>query len=700
MKISKLIKKRSLIMGGIAIVLFGGLAIGLIAKNRASASDLDVLINGYCTEAYKKLPGETSQFPQFMQEDYKKTYSNPDRSTGTLEIDLDTYKNASRVSPGDDNLPGWNNLTRSDGEEIFQYLKGKTPQIIKEITNIYGPPYHPNKIYIIVFNNFNNSRYNEWKVFEGMSGQTITYYNTIFLTAGSGSKESILNTYIHEIVHTYNDGALPIAAWEEGLAEGVSLLVYNKILNVNNSISPSTYNPDFLAAPFGIIYGNRDFVSTRYNQSALAMLNVNQTDNQFIKRLRANFKNFAGFNNALGNSQLFYRDTIFWSVCDLLHKRAIRIDNYLKELENIFKNSLPATIGGIDKETWWKQNGVLNPSPTSGPYMAVWIDQASGKLESYSHIKYRSVADILLQYYYFLTRKYGYSPSIAKGSFPFLEQGELFAAIGQTQDYSFLTQNFGQLLEYPADIILTIYMNPYQTTTYHVPVSSGDTDGSYSTYLKSYFASKSYGGKSQTQPWLSQNYQGDIYLKIIGGQKTLSYKGEVIYDCFNYLVGKYCWPETLKATEIRNASITAYYKLAISPTYQITKISQIPAKDIPPYIFNPSYLTISNLTFTKKSVGVYSFSFTLSSSACLTPVTIQNITGTTVRQLSNCSCSKDTTTPNLCKIYPAGPSSIAFDGKDQSGKVLAAGIYIFSLTAQDPNYPIVKYTKSITFTLP
>jgi hypothetical protein len=696
----KQFNKRKFIVIFFAITLLGSLGVGLIVKNRASASDLDVLINGYCAEAYKQLPGETSQFPQFIQEDYNKSYSNPDRSTGSLAIDLDTYKNAARVSAGVPYLPGWNNLKRSDKEDVFRYLKEKTPQILNEIITIYGPPYHPNKIYIIVFNDFGSSRYNEWNFMEGISGQYIAYYNTILLTIDDKStKEDILQSYIHEIVHTYNDGSLIISAWEEGLAEGVSQLIFNKILNINNTIVPSSHDPDFLAAPFGVIYGNSDLTSTRYGQSALAMLDVNKADNQFIKRFRTNFKKFSGFNKALQNPQLFYRDTIFWSICDLLHKRATRIDNYLNEMQNIFRDSLPATIGGLDKLKWLSKNGVLNPNPVSGPYISVLIDQTTGHLTSYSHIKYRSVADVLLQYYYSITGKDGYSPSIAEGAFPFLRQGELFDAIQQTQDYSSLYQNFGQWLEYPADIALKIYMDPFKTTTYHAQVGSGSLNGYYSTNLKkSYFASQNYGNKPQTQSWLPQNYQGDIYLEITGGQKTKSYKGEVLQDCFYYVIDKYCWPETLQATTILNASAKAYYKLAIAPTYQITSISKISAKDIPPYIFNPSYLVISSLTFNKKSVGVYNFSFTLSSSACLTPVEIQNITGTTVRQLSNCPCG--VRSPYSCKIYPAGKSSIAFDGKDQNGKTLPPGIYIFNITAQDPNYPIVKYSKTISFQLP
>jgi hypothetical protein len=426
----------------------------------------------FCDYVANKVPSDYSRFKELVKNKFNIDFNNPDGAGGSdIIVDFDTFAKSWDEFP----------FGKEKGQEIRNYLKTLTPTIIKRLKDYMGNPDSNNKVYIMYVKDFENSEFNEYGEPE-IGGQYRSDLNVIFLECEYLDKCIYFLT--HELAHAFNDNSLFPPAIEEGVAEVLSALIGDEILNTTahkNYLS----QPQNFAGTLSYVYQFRSLEGLsdeRYNQSAYVILKILGRDKDFIKRFKNNYKNnFSGYNGvrSLG-SQKYASRIIALSLCELFTKNTenkiirtneenLLLERLYNEIYEIFKKSYN---GDLEKDFLKRDLEVFRMEFDSRIVNEIKLTKISEnmvKLEGRALFKRGSIIDLLWP---FLENMYN-----VKGDY--IEGGDLFNYIKNTfsQDLGvefvrklnqIIIENSEEVVNRPVDIEL-ITIKPATTTTPPMP---------------------------------------------------------------------------------------------------------------------------------------------------------------------------------------------------------------------------------------
>ncbi|MDO8444390.1 MAG: hypothetical protein Q7S80_02720, partial [bacterium] len=286
--------------------------------------------------------------------------------TSTYSIDLDTYAASWSAVPG--------------GAEALANYKAKLPAIIAAIRSMYGEPFQNHHVVVVMVPDLeNNTDFNEW----GMSDVSGQYRPDLNLIMYSESAIDDPKTFIHEIVHSFNQGTIAADAYEEGLVESVAVRVTRAVgYDLPESHAFDTANRPDLSVVMGFFRTNDDARVTddRYDAAAKFFGARYDADNNFYKTFRTNLKKSQYFSEILTNgSKKFVAERLIGaSICgDLMFKPHYNILRpYVTDLQKVLSQSLPAsltsTLTTTDKQLHpfqnYLDNQVINIYPENKLY--------------------------------------------------------------------------------------------------------------------------------------------------------------------------------------------------------------------------------------------------------------------------------------------------------------------------------------------
>lgn len=542
------LKKRKFVQI-IIIVLFSIIVIAggffTYKKFFAKADMIDDYAYGICKDQIKTIPQiESSFIPDRLYSMYPNAgyYQTTDTENG-YSLDFDTYATSWKNAPG--------------GEATRLKYKNLAPTVINEITQVMGEPFEKKKVTVVYDGYFKNPNFNDsLNEFQMISASSQYRYDLDMIIFNLAENE--VDTFVHEIVHSFDNHLVLIEAYEEGIAEGISAVVSKKIdPNISVNFSNTNTARSILFSPMGLFrtISNEDLIIDRYKASGKLFYDLLQTDVNIIKNFRNNIRAGQEYSLIKKDSSSYMQRLILKTACAALTNQPNNyLNNYSEELitqlalsqadalkynPEMYKNYIHAKqyvewyaqSGGNAPAEYMKQmeiystgfyfigtlrNKFMTENPLMDPiikndrklYTDINYDKKSEKIGITSTYKRTKLEDIILALF---VESYGYLPAQLK--FADLE--------------SFLTKleinnliDFEQLLEVPAKKVeIKITLKDSAKTLVHSETQEWSYGGLSEGLFAEYFAEDMneflvLAGKSQ--------YSGDIEISVNSYIKTFT----------------------------------------------------------------------------------------------------------------------------------------------------------------------------------
>lgn len=469
-----------LLQDKLILSLFLGLIIigsgaGVIYHRQAEASSIfDSTYEADC-RAGMKLPVSTTKIPALLKATYGKDYPGL-QTVSDYSVDLDTYADS------------WKQLP--NGSQMLSDYKAKLPTIISLIRTMYGEPFQKHRIVVVVVPNFaTDYQYNEWNT-TNVGGQYRPDLNLIMYSSRVATDPVL---FIHEIIHSFNQGTIAADAYEEGLVESAAIRVAQLAqYSIGMQHAVNTDNRPDLSVLMGFFRTNFDsnVVNNRYDSAASIFGSLYDQDHNFYKTFRENLKNSAYFNEIIPDNKKFIAERLIGaSLCgDLMFKPQYNVLRpYAADLQYVLYKSLPTTVRGTlfasdpMLRTLSMQNSAIVPSdvklhlfqnvtaaqslniyPENKLYNDLAYDPLLDKLTIYSSYKRNDLLEIFYQYF----KKFNHRDE-NKVDTVTIDEIKNFSNTISTSSASVL-QEFTQLLETAPDQI-KIDVQPKIATTQRTP---------------------------------------------------------------------------------------------------------------------------------------------------------------------------------------------------------------------------------------
>ncbi|MEK7098193.1 MAG: hypothetical protein AAB906_05085, partial [Patescibacteria group bacterium] len=236
-------------------------------------------------------------------------------------------------------------------------------------------------------------------------------------------------------VHGFNDGNLLTDYYEEGLAEGVTKVVAEKMKvgSINQANWSTFFGRDILANPAGLIrtLNNDQIVRDRYSAAAKLMYELYSKDNNFYKKYRNKLKTSPYYASISRNPNQYTAVMITDSACGELTDRSDT-----NRLVPLMKNMQKYLVDSGDQVTL-SNNPIFNINPESKLYIDSIYQNNQFRITS--TFKYSSIIDVFLAIYQKQTNDLQHQ----------VHRNKLFNAMKniKTRDLSFMNS----VVEQPAD---------------------------------------------------------------------------------------------------------------------------------------------------------------------------------------------------------------------------------------------------------
>lgn len=411
-KFLKLVPKKRLTLSLlVAAIALTSTLITFGVKAKYKADYIDDASRRYCAGLLNDLYKDSDVVPKKLEKLYGKAYStvNPTQKIISQKATQITGRASRRTPPVqmqasfildfDTYGDSWKNFPTTNGKTGAQArdeLKNLSPEIINQIKSVYGEPFKNNKITVVYdqyFEDFNNpNSLNEWK----MGNSNAQYRNDLdLIIIGKTSANTLIPSFIHELVHGFNDGNLLVDNYEEGLAESVTKVAAEKMKvgSINQADWSTFFGRDILANPAGLIrtLNNGQIISDRYSAAAKMMYELYSKDNNFYKKYREKLKASPYYASIARNPNQYMAVMITDSACGELTDRSDT-----NALVPFMRNMQKYLVDSGDNLTL-SNNPIFNINPESKLY----IDSIYKNNQFYitGSFKYSSVVDILLALY-------------------------------------------------------------------------------------------------------------------------------------------------------------------------------------------------------------------------------------------------------------------------------------------------------------
>jgi len=369
-------KKRNM---AISLVVLGLMVVGLgsvdyyLSHNMTSADALDDFFNKICVDQSTKVKQiDETVIPTRIQNLYGKTLTQA--TTGYI-LDFDTFSASWAGAPG--------------GEATRLKYKALSNQVITEIKNLVGDPFQPIKVTVVYdpyFEDFGDYRsLNEYEAINASSEYRFDLNLLIYAI-----DEVDVQRFTHEIVHSFNDGAVGIEAYEEGMAESVANLVTKKLWPAEQAETAVNNKRPILANPAGLFrtINNNDLINNRYSAAADFFTKNYEKDPNFYKNFRKLVKENRYFAEISKNSTAFLRKMVIEGACsDLTSKNKNTMDNYLADMKQIIVQSI-YPMSKYDPAGWAKYQDYLTGGRSASGTSPRRLSQATDLMNAYVKLKY------------------------------------------------------------------------------------------------------------------------------------------------------------------------------------------------------------------------------------------------------------------------------------------------------------------------
>lgn len=386
--------KRILVLVLLVVVLVGVWAASIYRQKFQASGLIDGFFNKTCN-ASMKLPVGTSKIPALLKSTYGKDYPGL-QTVSAYSVDLDTYAASWKLIP--------------NGDALLANYKAKLPSIISSIRTMYGEPFQNHQVTVVIVPNLqDNYEYNEWYT-ANMSGQYRPDLNLIMYSEWAASDPT---AFIHEIIHSFNQGTIISDAYEEGLVESAAVRVTQSLqLPLRPQHAFDTDNRPDLSVLMGYFRtsDNSDTTNNRYDAAAKFFSSIYDKDHNFYKTFRTNLKNSLYFNDIIADSKKFVADRLIGgSICGyLMYEDKYDVFHpYLADIQKVLLKSLPTAIStsltSSDMTLRPFQNYTpaqsININPENNLYNDLAFYPDTDQLRVYSSYKRNDLMEIFYEYY-------------------------------------------------------------------------------------------------------------------------------------------------------------------------------------------------------------------------------------------------------------------------------------------------------------
>ena len=620
-------KKKIVFLSVLGLMVISGSIWGYsVHQKQVQASSMfDSTFDAECRKGMK-LPVSKSQIPAILTKKYDKPYPAL-TPTGIYSVDLDTY------------AASWDAV--AGGDETLKNYKAKLPAIIATIRSMYGEPFQNHHVVVVMVPDFENDPdFNEWGDIN-IGGQYRSDLNLIMYD------QSVINeptSFIHEIVHSFNQGTILADSYEEGLVQSVAMKVAASLQLAPESTSffPTANRPD-LSSTMGFFRTNDDgrVSNDRYDAAATFFGGRYDAANNFYKTFRTHLKKSRYYSEILTNGSVKFvsERLIGASICaDLMFKPHYNVLRpYVTDLQKVLSQSLPAAVThnlstSILGKTTDQQlhpfqnyldNQIINIYPENKLYSDTAFHPVRDTLRIYSSYKRNDLLEIFFEYY--------------RKSHPVDETKAVNINLGRIQQFgaTIMTDNTGvlaemtKLLESPPDKVKIDLTTPPSAATagaptkppvysYTFPTSKevltrkndldadvidsiveGSAQSSSNDELTSSITTTYSSADILTQAHLDANYSGQVEMTVTSTKKVWQVTPRRARAGSFWPASTIVWPDGFNATPRTETAVMI--KLITFANGKITTVANSPKQTL-----------ATTTTPSRKSTGKYTETYNLS----------------------------------------------------------------------------------------
>jgi len=443
MKLSKK-KKITFLSLFLSLLIVGSIGGYYIFNNTAAAGMVSANAAAWCKRKINNVTPKNT-IPQYLESKYGVPFPETENQS-EFSVDFDTYATS------------WNDYItgKDDGKRILTNLKSIASQVVEEIKKIDGEPYNKIKVVIVYTPTIEDELNNG-----GMTGVGAFYdpMNNLINYTGDMTSAYDFNVFIHEIVHSFNDGALLIESLEEGFAVSIADLVAENLGYKDSTVLDRYRTKNIfgssMASAMGLTRTDKYhyFTNYIYNSTGLIYYDAYKEDNNFFKNYRLNISKEKDFKKILSDPEKYTERLIIDTACAEMVRRTWenRIIKYTHRIENILARSLPEKISNKAKNTKYSHYSVLNINPVNKIYNTLFTTNSYKKLDIRSTFKTNDILDVV----YAMYRKDN-PPKSETESFT-LSFDELIDYFSSDSFKNIKYYEMAELIEEEADVSLNIY---------------------------------------------------------------------------------------------------------------------------------------------------------------------------------------------------------------------------------------------------
>lgn len=360
-------RKRIIIYSVLFVLIVVGIGLSVYYNRYSANAILDSAINKMCSTGIDIEKTDPQETKDYLEQTYGAPYP---KTTGQSEfwVDMDTYAKS------------WQDLGLEEGR---QYAKNLLPRILAEADAIYGKPYKKNRVVAVLEDSFESSQLNRsgtinTGAFSDDQLDAVYFSYDQFLMCED--KICDLETFIHEIMHAYNDGALPIQSFEEGMVEATAQLVYQKLFPEYSLPTYTENDKQIIKTNFGFFRTQDDWYLTnsRYDAATQYFFDALKQDPNYIKNFRAKYAKSAYYlgkvtwakkGPTLSKLSMSYDPHRFTSyllgksVCDELTGHLPEYRAYLAYVQNLLKPGLGKYNKSAETKQFLAEYPILDVMP-------------------------------------------------------------------------------------------------------------------------------------------------------------------------------------------------------------------------------------------------------------------------------------------------------------------------------------------------
>lgn len=578
------------------LVVFSGY---FYVKIQKQAGVIDDVFYSYCKRAVDQVDIPGSGVQEYLTEKYNISF--PEDTHESFNLDFATYKSSwnEYVYDVDPEDPNKDVIIEQRKLEVDKMINSGDV-IVSKIRNIIGEPFNKNNVVVVYGSDLEN---NENLNPEGMNyvgGYYSPELNMIVVSSPG------LDLLIHETTHAFDDGAILIESFEEGIADSIEEIVTSQIDNkpIDLWVNDSRWNRPILSS-FGGYFRtieNQELVHERYYQSAIKMYERYSVNANFYKIYRSKLLSDSFTQQVLnGNSDEIFIQMIGYNLCaevtdggdkNRFVNYLISQDAILRSAEEEIYNDTLSEIKAPENVTKplidLTHNGIFDARPISQIYNDIIADtNKNGAITFMSTYKRTQLLDVLVNFYRSVSGD-------ASGSVGIIDELADFFQNVSAKDYGSL-QSLSSLLEEPIEnafvtisdsnknVLYTLsYKTNFSTT---MPPSenpwadspspddldsfcswcsgnnisselgdmgdiiSGKTDENDFSLAPKMIPSNGFVDSLPKQDIIEAvhrklpDYRGDIIIALITKKSVVF--GERDDECISWPGGKFCWPDKI-----------------------------------------------------------------------------------------------------------------------------------------------------------